>query len=191
MINNRLFKIICSLPFILLFLYLIPFLGIILIIFRYYLYRNKRYYNTPILLLICGLILLIPKAIIIVLELLKLNSLKIPYLKEIISLSEYEKLLIYSKLLIIVGIVFLIIEFLFRNILTNISNKLSYSVRNYIEKDMQKDYEIRKENDLKMQEKREKAKNTHVVYCPYCGADNMIVGNTGTCKFCRKKIEYK
>jgi len=191
MINNRLFKIICSLPFILLFLYLMPFLGIILIIFRYYLYRNKRYYNTPILLLICGLILLIPKAIIIVLELLKLNSLKIPYLKEIISLSEYEKLLSYSKLLIIVGIVFLIIEFLFRNILTNISNKLSYSVRNYIEKDMQKDYEIWKENDLKMQEKREKAKNTHVVYCPYCGADNMIVGNTGTCKFCRKKIEYK
>ncbi len=48
-----------------------------------------------------------------------------------------------------------------------------------------------KENDLKMQEKREKAKNTHVVHCPYCGSDNMLTEQTETCKFCRRKIEYK
>ena len=44
---------------------------------------------------------------------------------------------------------------------------------------------------MKMQEKRERAKNTHVVYCPYCGADNMLTEKTGICKFCRRKIEYK
>ena len=42
-----------------------------------------------------------------------------------------------------------------------------------------------------MKEKREKAKNTHIVYCPYCGADNMLTSNVGRCKYCRRRIEYK
>ena len=46
-------------------------------------------------------------------------------------------------------------------------------------------------NDLEMKEKREKAKNSRVVNCPYCGADNLIYNNVGTCKFCRKKITYQ
>ena len=35
-------------------------------------------------------------------------------------------------------------------------------------------YKIRKENDLIMQEKRERAQNTHVVYCPYCGSEFVL-----------------
>ena len=44
---------------------------------------------------------------------------------------------------------------------------------------------------MKMQEKREALKNTHVVHCPYCGADNMLTSNIGTCKYCRRRIEAK
>ena len=38
-----------------------------------------------------------------------------------------------------------------------------------------------------MKEKREIAKNTHVIHCPYCGADNLFTEQIGTCKFCRRK----
>ena len=185
--ENKFFKLLCSLPIILIILYFIPFLGICLILFRFYIYRNNKQYKTPILLLLCGLLLLIPKLLDSIMKFLKLNSDEIPYLNNIMNSDIYIKLLSYSKLLITIGIIFLILSF----ILKNVFNKVNTGIRNYMAEDLKKDYEIRKENDLKMQEKREKAKNTHVVYCPYCGADNMLTEQTGICKFCRRKIEYK
>ena len=184
---NSFLKLLCSLPIILIVLYFIPFLGICLILFRYYIYRGNKYYKTPILLLVCGILLLIPKLIDLVLKMFKLDNIKIPYLNSILTFDIYTKLLSYSKLLVTVGIIFLILSFIFKNVF----NKLSSKLRNYMEQDLKKDYEIRKENDMKMQEKREKAKNTHVVHCPFCGSDNMLTEQTGTCKFCRRKIEYK
>lgn len=185
--ENKFFKLLCSLPIILIILYFIPFLGICLILFRFYIYRNNKQYKTPILLLLCGLLLLIPKLLDSIMKFLKLSSDEIPYLNNIMNSDIYIKLLSYSKLLITLGIIFLILLF----ILKNVFNKVNTGIRNYMAEDLKKDYEIRKENDLKMQEKREKAKNTHVVYCPYCGADNMLTEQTGICKFCRRKIEYK
>lgn len=185
--ENKFFKLLCSLPIILIILYFIPFLGICLILFRFYIYRNNKQYKTPILLLLCGLLLLIPKLLDSIMKFLKLNSDEIPYLNNIMNSDIYIKLLSYSKLLITIGIIFLILSF----ILKNVFNKVNTGIRNYMAEDLKKDYKIRKENDLKMQEKREKAKNTHVVYCPYCGADNMLTEQTGICKFCRRKIEYK
>lgn len=185
--ENKFFKLLCSLPIILIILYFIPFLGICLILFRLYIYRYNKQYKTSILLLLCGLLLLIPKLLDSIMKVLKLNGDKIPYLNNIMASDIYIKLLSYSKLLITIGIIFLILSF----ILKNVFNKLNTEIRNYMSDDLKKDYEIRKENDLKMQEKREKIKNTHVVYCPYCGADNMLTEQTGTCKFCRRKIEYK
>lgn len=189
---NNFLKILCSLPIILIVLYFIPFLGICLILFRYYIYRSrKKYYSTPIYLLVCGLLILIPQAINSIIKMLKINSIEIPYLNTIINSDIYVKLISYSKLLITISIIFLILSFIFRNVFNKFSSKLNSGIRNYMEQDLKKDYEIRKENDLKMQEKREKAKNTHIVHCPYCGSDNMLTEQTGTCKFCRRKIEYK
>lgn len=37
--------------------------------------------------------------------------------------------------------------------------------------------------------KQERAKNTHVVYFSYCGADNKLTEKTETCKYCRRQIE--
>ena len=48
--------------------------------------------------------------------------------------------------------------------------------------------EVSEKNDMKIKEKQETAKNTKVVYCPFCGGDNIIVGKTGKCKYCRKSI---
>lgn len=73
----------------------------------------------------------------------------------------------------------MILSVIFRNIFNKISNKLNSCIKNYIE------------HDLKMQERREKAKINHVVNCPYCGADNMHTKQTGTCEFCKRKLEYK
>lgn len=191
MSENKFFKLLCSLPVVLIVLYFFPFLGICLILFRYYVYRENKYYKTPTLLLVCGILLLIPKLTDSIIKMLKSDNVEIPYLNSIITSDIYTKLLSYSKLLVTVGIIFLILSFIFRNVFNKLSNKVNSGIRNYMEQDLKKDYEIRKENDMKMQEKREKAKNTHVVHCPYCGSDNMLTEQTGTCKFCRRKIEYK
>lgn len=190
MINNKIIKILCSIPIILIVLYFVPFLGICLTLFRCFVYRNEKQYKTPIIIIVCGILLLIPKLINIILKSLKL-SIKIPYLDTIISSNIYPKLLSYSKTLIIIGILFIILSYIFRNIFNNVKNKLNTGLQNYIEKEEKKDYEIRQKNDLIMQEKREKAKNTHVIKCPHCGASNILTEQTGTCKYCRKDLEYK
>ena len=40
--KNSLFKLLCSIPVILVFLYFIPFLGICLMLFRCYIYKGKK-----------------------------------------------------------------------------------------------------------------------------------------------------
>lgn len=189
--ENKIFKILCSIPVILITLYFIPFIGVILILFRYYVYRNEKYYKTPLILLICGLLLLIPRVVNSVIKILKFNVEDVPYLKVVLDSAIYLKLLSYSSYLIIVSIIFLIISFIFRNTISKINGIISSQIFNYGNKLQEDSYKIRKENDLIMQEKRERAQNTHVVYCPYCGSDNMLTEKTGTCKFCRRKIEYK
>ena len=42
-----------------------------------------------------------------------------------------------------------------------------------------------------LKEKIEAAKNMTVVYCPHCGADNILTTNVGTCKYCRSRLEVK
>lgn len=189
--EKQLFKVLCSLPILLITLYFIPFVGVCLILFRYFVYKSNQYYKTPMLILIFGVFLLIPKGMDLLLKLFHINSVEIPYLGSVITSDFYSKMLGYSKLLITIGIIFLILSFIFKNAFQKLTSKVNNGIKNYIEQDLQKDYEIRKENDLKMQEKREKAKNTHVVCCPYCGSDNMLTEQTGTCKFCRRTIEYK
>lgn len=179
--ENIILKMLCSIPIILVLLYFIPFLGICLMLFRCFLYKNKKssiYYIE----IICGLLILIPQII----DIFKIKS-EIFQIETILNSDIYIKLLNYSKLLITVGIIFLVLSYIFKYLFNKIDNKIS----DYIKEEQNRDYKIRKENDMKMQEKREKAKNTHVVYCPYCGSDNMISEKTGICKYCRRQIEYK
>ena len=181
-----LYKIICSFPVILITLYYIPFLGVILILFRYFVNNKRKYYFLPICLIIMGLLILMPKIFYTFLNItkIKFNMLNIT---KIVESNIYVKLLNYSKLLISVGIIFLILSFLFRKLLVKLSN----SLKNYLNKYETEQREIKEKNDLIVRERREKANNTHLVHCPNCGADNTIVGKIGKCKYCRKDIIYK
>lgn len=178
MTNNKLIKLLCSIPVILVVLYFLPFLGVCLIISRYIINKDQKYFSLPITLVIGGLILLIPKA----LDSLKIKG--IPYLSKVLSSDIYPKLITYSKRIITIGIIFLILSYIFKSV----ANKLGEKLQNYIKKEEQTDYEIRQKNDLVMQEKREKAKNTHIVKCPHCGAKNTLTEPTGTCNHCRMPI---
>lgn len=190
MSENKFLRLLCSIPICLLVLYFIPFLGVCLTLFRFYIYRNRKYYSTSVFIIVFGALLWIPKLIDFIIKTAKINV-EIPYLNTILTSDLYPKFISYSKFLICFGVIILILSVIFRNAYNKLMNKLNSGVRNYIQQDMQKDYEIRKENDMKMQEKREIAKNTHVVKCPNCGSENMLTAQTGTCKFCRQHLEYK
>ena len=178
--KNLIIKLLSSLPIILLVLYFIPFLGICLLILRAFVYGNKKK-STAIFLIAASLIILLPK----LLNLINVKNTVIPYLSELVNSDIYKTNLIgFSKLLLTIGILYFVIS----TISTLLFSKSVSAVKNYINESEKKQEEISKKNDLIMKEKRERALNTRVVKCPYCGADNMFTENTGTCKFCRRNI---
>ena len=183
--NNIIVKLLCSIPAIIIATYFLPFLGIVLVLFRFLVYRQKHY-STAITLIVLGLLFIVPKLVNYVLELTKITT-KIPYLDKIITSEVYTKIISCSKILIIVGVILIIISYI-----TNmVSTKIGSSIGNYFKEEQRKEQEISEKNDLIMKEKRETAKNTHFVKCPNCGGDNVVVGNVGKCKFCRNNIAYK
>ncbi len=163
--------ILANIFLILIVLYFIPFLGICLFIFRKFYYKNHQRKFDNYLFLIIGLFIFIINKV----------NISIPYLSSIIKTTNF---LNYSKRLIILGVIFIIIDYLAKNILGNMTN----FVKNYINESEQQDLKIKAKNDLIMQEKREKAKNTTYIKCPYCGADNLISEKIGICNYCRRKI---
>lgn len=186
--NNIILKILLSIPIILIALYFIPFLGVCLIIFKLFVYGSKKSIITSVSLLIVGLLVLIPK----VLSITKINIDKIPYLKDIINSDIYNiNFIKYSKLLITIGIIFLVITIILKLVITKLSNKFNGKVGEYITQMQKKEIEISRENDMKIKLKQECAKNTSYVKCPYCGSDNLLGEKFGTCSFCRRKIENK
>lgn len=190
--NNYLFKFLSSLPVILIALYFIPFLGICLILLRYFMYDNKKRISTPIYIVEVGILVLIPKALSLILNVAKVDLNKIPYLSDIVNAELYNvNFMNYSKRLICVGVIFLIISFVLKSIFDKVSSKLNSEVRNYISETQRRDAEISKQNDMEMKIKQEKAKNTSYVKCPNCGSDNLLEGKFGTCKYCRRELENK
>lgn len=190
--KNLLFKILSSLPVILITLYFIPFLGVCLILLRYFMYDNRKRISTPMYIIGVGILLLIPKGLYLILNVVKININTIPYLKNIVSAELYNVDFInYSKRLICVGVIFLIISFILKTIFDKVSSKLNSGIKNYISETQKRDYEISKQNDMEIKIKQEKAKNTSYVKCPNCGSDNLLAEKFGVCKYCRRKIENK
>lgn len=187
--NNLLFKILSSLPIILISLYFIPFLGVCLILLRYFMYDNKKRISTPIYIVGIGILILIPKALNLILDVARVDITTIPCLKDIISAELYNVDFInYSKRLICVGVIFLIISFVLNTIFDKVSSKLNSGIRDYINETQKRDAEISKKNDMEIKIKQEKAKNTSYVKCPNCGSDNLLGEKYGTCKYCRSKL---
>ena len=92
--NNIFIKLLCSIPVILLMLYFIPFLGICLILFRLFVYSDKRKKSTPIIILITGILCLLPKGIELLTNAINVDITKIPYLNDILT-SDYYNIKIY------------------------------------------------------------------------------------------------
>lgn len=182
--HNLFVKLLVSIPVILVTLYYIPFLGIVLILFRYYVYAGKKFYYTPIMLLISALIIWLPKIMAFIVEYGKIN-IEIPYIYQIMDTKLYPELLIFSKTLIIIGIILFIVSYIMRNICTSLYNKLM----KLLQYEQIKDMEISAKNDLAIKEKQLRAKHTKVVKCPNCGANNTITSTTGKCKYCRSSIK--
>lgn len=185
MFDNAILKLICSLPVIFLALCFMPAVGVCLIILRYFVYANRRYYSTSIGIIGLGIVILLPNIINSVLGAMKIENVNIPYLQNIISSDIYASLLSRSEFIITVGVVFLLISCVCKKLF----NKLIDFIKSYIRNKEQMDREISKENDLKIKEKQERAKTTNVVRCPHCGAHNIISEKVGRCSFCRKEFE--
>lgn len=187
--NNIILKLLSSLPIILIMLYFMPFLGICLIILRYFIYDNKKRISTPIYIFICGILILIPKGLDLIFEIAKIDRNNIPYLNDIINSELYNvDFMKFSKRLIYVGIIFLIIACILKAIFDKVSNKLSSGFANYIRETQKRDYEISKRNDMEIKMKQEKARNTSYVKCPNCGSDNLLTDKFGKCEYCRRDL---
>ena len=179
---NMFIKILLSLPVIFITLYFIPFLGICLLIVRLFVNNRKNLFTASII-FITGIVILIPKILNSF-----LNLTGVSFLNNIINNEFYNVNLIkYSKLLITIGVIFLLLTYVIKIIF----NKFNNSLISYIKNVELQDEKISKENDLEMKIKREKMKTTNYVRCPYCGSDNFISFKTGRCQYCRRVIENK
>ena len=186
--TNPVFKILSSIPVILIALYFLPILGVLLLVLRYFVVSPRQKTWTPVILLIVGAVLLIPKLIEWVIEIINLEKDTIPYLIEIVENNWYmTKIMSYSILLMCLGVIFLIIAALLNFLATKTAN----AIKNYIQKEEENSREISIKNDYIMKEKREKAKHTNYVKCPYCGSDNLVSEKFAICSYCRRKIENK
>lgn len=179
--NNKLIKILISLPVILIFLYFIPFLGICLLIFK--LIIKKEIFKTAKIFISLAIIIFIPKIINYFIEIINIDI----SISQFINIDLYNKLFNYGKFILTIGILLIILQSLLKNTLQKLKSNLTNSINKY----QQINYEISKENDLKIKEKQYRSKNTHVVFCANCGASNTITDSTGICNYCRNNLEYK
>ncbi len=190
--TNGLVKLICSLPVVLIVLYFLPALGVVMVIARYFIYGERHFFRTPVVLMLVGLILLAPRGLQLAIENFNL-SFTIPFLLDILNLELYPKLADYGQFILIVGVVILIVSYLLKSFISGLSNNIRSMMSQYASTKQAEEVEIRKENDLKLREKEitSKQKTPHVVKCPHCGKTNSITGTVGKCKSCRSAIEYK
>ena len=188
--DNLIFKLLCSYPVILITLYFLPFLGICLILFRFYMYSYKIY-KTSISITVIGVILMIPHLLDRLFNVINFDSSKIPYFDKVVDSKIYLYFIRYSKFLVTVGIIILILSFIVKSLLPKIENRLERGVKDYIANEERKDREIAEKNDLIVRERQREAENTHVVKCPNCGAYNTLKTTTGVCDHCRRHLEYK
>ena len=178
---NGLVKLICSLPVVLIVLYFLPVLGVIMVIARYFIYGERHFFRTPVVLMLAGLILLVPRGLQLATENFNLGF-TIPHLSDILNFE-----------LLIVGVVILIVSYLLKSFISGLSNNIRSMMSQYASTKQAEEVEIRKENDLKLREKEitSKQKTPHVVKCPHCGKTNSITGTVGKCRSCSSAIEYK
>ena len=113
--NNLIIKFLSSMVSILIALYFVPFLGVCLMIFRCFLIERKRRNVDFIIIVLMGFLLLIPYL---------LSIFNINFFENIVNSNLYKiDIINYSKLLIIIGILFFVLFYVFDIILDKIKSK--------------------------------------------------------------------
>ena len=186
--TNAFSRFITSLPVILFVLYFSRILGVCLILFRFLIGTRKQKNMTPVVLAIVGVVVLIPIGLDMLFHAIKFNTSGIPYFNDIVTSNTYTVgFMKYSKALLIIAIIFAIIATIMKKVGDSVTNYLKSSIEGYTDKQI----EYEKENDLKIKEQQERAKNTQVVKCKKCGGTNIITEKIGKCKYCRNTIVGK
>jgi len=198
MSENKILRFICSIPVILILLYFLPFIGICLVFFRYFIYKDKKIYELPIVLLIVALFLLLPRGAYLLLTNFKMDVNLIPYLDVVNRHDMYIKIVKYSKFIFTMSIITLIVSYLVKTLYYNVKSKLSSAfsttsstLNTKIDNYMAKEAEIHEKNDLKIKEQREKANNTHHVKCGTCGHEMLVSDNQTKCPFCGNPLSER
>lgn len=187
MINTIFTKVMCSLPIILLALYFFPIAGVLLILVRNLVYKQKNIF-TSICFILISFCIYIPKLLYFLYTLFHFNNLFGEYLYTIVKSSIYSiSLLRYANFLFFLGIFLLFFVLLLKRLFTKLENIIYLCFKISEEKN----YKVDSENDLLMKEKRERAQNRRVVYCKKCGADNIITPDDCTCRYCRSEIKIE
>ena len=167
--NNLFIKILGSIPVIILATFYSRFLGICLVILRFCTYTEKKRNTTPFILTFTGLVLLVPEWLRLLFKQIKFST------NDIFKLS---------KSLIVIGWVFAIIVYFLNRLIKYVTNYFNTEMENYTNKQLANE----KDNDMKIKEQQEKAKNTRVVVCKKCGASNIVTSKVSRCKYCRSPL---
>ena len=173
--KNSFIKILLSVPIILITLYLLPFLGIILSLVRLFTIPKKNF-QFSFLLIILGVLIFVPNI---------LYLLDVVEVCDVSASTNYTKIMDYGKFIITFGVILLLISY----VVNKITNSAVKGIMSYLKKQDAIDEKVSKENDMKMKEKQYKMRNTKIVICPHCGADNAISKPGSRCKYCRRKLQ--
>ncbi len=183
--NNLFIKILGSIPVIILATFYSRFLGICLVILRFCTYTEKKRNTTPFILTFTGLVLLVPEWLRLLFKQIKFSTKNIPYFNDFVTGGLYRHdIFKLSKSLIVIGIVFAIIVYFLNRLIKYVTNYFNTEMENYANKQLANE----KDNDMKIKEQQEKAKNTRVVVCKKCGASNIVTSKVSRCKYCRSPL---
>ncbi len=192
--TEKILKFLFSIPVILVVLYFLPFLGVCLLIAKFFLQKGYRrldsYSKSMMWIIATGLILFVPIMIDFVTKQLKIND--IPLLKNVLDSDIYKGLIPYGKRLITVGIILIIVGYIVRRLFEKVTSKIESIKRDAketITTHLENEEQRVQENDMRLKEQQIKAENFRVVKCPNCGAINQLTEKTGKCKSCRNVIE--
>ena len=179
--DNAFFKLITCLPVTLIVLYFYPFIGVLLILLRCYVYRNLGNFNTATNLLSVGLIVLIPKFMGIAIK--KFNLPKVAILNKLLDHQIYINIASYGTFLIILSLVAFVIPFIVNIVLSKIKEDKANKEK------MQQIAQQPQVEEIK-EEPQEQTAGTYVVHCPQCGTNTIFTTKSGTCPSCGTHIEY-
>lgn len=178
--RNNLINLLTNFFVILIGFYISVPLGILLVILRFS-FGNKRNDNIAGYFFTVALFVLFFQ----IFNFISINDTVDNIFLDILESDLYNILYSANTKIFIVGILLLIITI----VKEKISNSIVGSVKSYVKKSQADNYKIKKENDLQIKLKQERAKNNEVIKCPYCGADNIVSEKVCKCKYCRRSLQ--